>query len=110
MTMFEKLKPHIGHKLACAYYGDPVEPQDVCIVCDDCHEILISAEVEDISELCEVSVKPEKKHGYWKTSYDPFEQAASIKCSQCGFSTYYEGQTTFPHECPNCGVMMEDDI
>ena len=57
-----------------------------------------------------VEVTPEKKCGHWDTSYEPFKQAAAIKCSECGFFTYYEGQTTFPHECPECGAVMEDDI
>lgn len=56
------------------------------------------------------SVTVEKKHGHWDTSYDPFEQATSIKCSECGFVTNYEGQTTFPHECPNCKAVMEDEF
>lgn len=42
--MFEKLRPHIGHRVVCSCYGDPENPADICIECEDCWEILISAE------------------------------------------------------------------
>lgn len=40
-VMFERLKPHIGHRIVCVYYGDKEDP------CEDCNEIIISAEEED---------------------------------------------------------------
>jgi hypothetical protein len=46
-VMFERLKPHIGHRIVCVYYGDKEDPCDVCIECEDCNEIIISAEEED---------------------------------------------------------------
>ena len=42
--IFEKLKHHIGHKIACVAYGDYNNPSDVCIECEDCNEVLISSE------------------------------------------------------------------
>lgn len=40
----KKLRPHIGHKISCVYYGDADNPADVCIECEDCGEVLVSAE------------------------------------------------------------------
>ena len=50
--MFKKLKPHIGHNITCVAYGDINNPADICIECEDCCEVLISAEdyVEDIDD------------------------------------------------------------
>lgn len=48
--MFERLKPHIGHRVVCVYYGDKDNPADICIECEDCYEVLISAETYDIEE------------------------------------------------------------
>lgn len=47
--MREILKPHIGHHIVCVCYRDPnghpdAEPFDICIKCEDCNEVLISAE------------------------------------------------------------------
>lgn len=49
--MFEKLRPHIGHRVACVYYGDePGDLADICIECESCNEILVSAEDYDFNE------------------------------------------------------------
>lgn len=45
--MFEKLKNHVGHDIACVSYGDPENPSDICIECEDCCEVLVSAETFD---------------------------------------------------------------
>lgn len=44
------LKPHIGHKIVCVYYGDEDNPADICIECEDCNGVLISAEDFDFEE------------------------------------------------------------
>lgn len=41
--MYEKLKEHIGHKIVCVAYGDTNDPVDVCIECEDCWCVLVSA-------------------------------------------------------------------
>lgn len=48
--MYERLKPHIGHNVVCVYYGDKDDPADICIECEDCNEVLISAEIYDYQE------------------------------------------------------------
>ena len=42
--MYELLKNHIGHNIVCVAYGDINDPDDICIECEDCNEVLISAE------------------------------------------------------------------
>lgn len=42
--MADKLRPHIGHHIECAYYGCLKDPYDICLECVDCNEVLISAE------------------------------------------------------------------
>lgn len=44
-----KLRPHVGHDIVCVYYGDPDDPADVCIECETCGCVLVSA--EDYDEL-----------------------------------------------------------
>lgn len=42
--MYNKLKNHIGHSIVCVAYGDEKNPADICIECEDCCEVLVSAE------------------------------------------------------------------
>jgi hypothetical protein len=42
--MYKRLLPHVGHRITCCTYGDPNDPMDVCIECEDCNEVLVSAE------------------------------------------------------------------
>ncbi len=43
--MFERLMPHIGHKIACVGYGESMKDlADICIECEDCCEVLVSVE------------------------------------------------------------------
>ena len=46
-----KLRPHVGHHIVCVYYGDPDEPADICIECETCGCVLVSAEdFDDLEE------------------------------------------------------------
>lgn len=49
-VMKEKLMQHVGHEISCVYYGDKENPHDVCIECEDCGEVLYSAETEETEE------------------------------------------------------------
>lgn len=51
--IYEKLKPHIGHDIVCVAYGDINHPVDICIECEDCNEILVSAEDFEEGDLME---------------------------------------------------------
>ena len=48
--MYEKLKNHIGHNVVCVSYGDYYDPDDICIECEDCNEVLISTETYEEEE------------------------------------------------------------
>ena len=51
MSMYNILRPHIGHNVVCVAYGKENEdPVDICIECEDCNEVLISAEIFDNEE------------------------------------------------------------
>ena len=42
---FEWMKRHVGHHITCVYYGNSAnDPDDVCIECETCNEVLFSAE------------------------------------------------------------------
>jgi hypothetical protein len=49
-SMYERLKPHIGRRVACVCYGERDDPVDICIECEDCCEVLVSSETEDYEE------------------------------------------------------------
>lgn len=55
--MYERLRPHIGHNLVCVYYGDKDDPADICIECEDCCEVLISAETFEFEEDNDIGFK-----------------------------------------------------
>lgn len=42
--MANKLRPHRGHYVQIACYGDWNDPHDICVECETCGEVLISAE------------------------------------------------------------------
>jgi|TARA_R100001530_G_scaffold97097_1_gene67477 hypothetical protein len=47
---YEKIVPHIGHKIEVATYGDPIV--NVSVECVDCYEVIVDG---DKSELEYVS-------------------------------------------------------
>ena len=47
--IYKKLLAHRGHHIVCVSYGDWNDPADVCIECEDCNEVLISAEDFDVA-------------------------------------------------------------
>ena len=47
---YEKLKNHIGHDIVCVAYGDIDNPVDICVECEDCNEVLVSAETYEKEE------------------------------------------------------------
>lgn len=42
--MYEKLRNHVGHHIVCVSYGNEENPTDICLECEDCGEVLVSAE------------------------------------------------------------------
>ena len=40
----KKLLAHVGHDISIVTYGDGETIYDVCVECEDCGEVLVSAE------------------------------------------------------------------
>ena len=48
-ALWDALKKHFGHQVTIAVYGDEDDPDDVCLECEDCNEVILDA---DIYTLC----------------------------------------------------------
>lgn len=46
--LWEMLARHEGHDIRVRSYGSPA--QDICLECDDCNEVILSAEIYTITE------------------------------------------------------------
>jgi hypothetical protein len=46
--LWEILAQHKGHDIHIRSYGNPA--QDICLECDDCYEVILSAETYTIEE------------------------------------------------------------
>jgi hypothetical protein len=42
------LLKHRGHHVGIVSYGDPDDPADVCLECEDCNEVVLDAEIYTI--------------------------------------------------------------
>ena len=60
----EKLLKHRGHNVVIASYGDSNNPQNVCLECEDCNEIILDTDYTDLIHFNQF----EKKEG--KVLYD----------------------------------------
>ena len=47
--LWNALKGHYGHNVEIAIYGDAENPQDICLECMDCNEIILDAEIYTLS-------------------------------------------------------------
>ena len=43
--LWETLLKHKGHNVRIVTYGDPDDPADVCLECEDCGEVILDAEI-----------------------------------------------------------------
>lgn len=43
--LWNALYAHRGHHVCIATYGDPDDPADVCLECEDCNEVILDAEI-----------------------------------------------------------------
>jgi len=46
--LWDALKAHAGHHVYAALYGDPDDPENVSLECEDCGEIILDAEIYTI--------------------------------------------------------------
>lgn len=45
MILWNVLKKHRGHKVSIVSYGDWNNPEDICLECEDCGEVVLDAEI-----------------------------------------------------------------
>ena len=43
--LWNLLKDHIGHDVYIVYYGDPDDPANIALECNDCGEVILDAEL-----------------------------------------------------------------
>ena len=43
--LWDALLKHRGHNVVIAVYGDPSDPADVCLECEDCNEVILDGEI-----------------------------------------------------------------
>ena len=58
---YDDLKRHLYHKIVCSCYGDPGNPENVAVECEDCFEVLMdfdrpSEETVDWNEEMESTI------------------------------------------------------
>lgn len=41
--LWDILSKHFGHRVVVAKYGDTSHPDDICLECEDCCEVLLDA-------------------------------------------------------------------
>lgn len=46
--LWSLLLAHRGHRLTVVSYGNPDNPQNVSLECEDCNEVVLDAEIYDI--------------------------------------------------------------
>ena len=46
--LWNELLKHRGHNVNIVSYGDWDEPDDVCLECEDCNEVILDAEIYTI--------------------------------------------------------------
>lgn len=46
--LWKELLKHVGHNVEIVTYGDPDDPADVCLECNDCGEVILDAEIYTI--------------------------------------------------------------
>ena len=44
-VLWDALNTHFGHRVCITRYGDPDNPADVCLECEDCNEVILDAEI-----------------------------------------------------------------
>lgn len=61
--LWNTLLAHWGHRVSVAVYGDPNDPANVCLECDDCGEVVLDA------ELYTLKAKEDKKEWHAVTRW-----------------------------------------
>lgn len=53
--LWNQLKRHFGHSVSIVCYGNNSNPDDICLECEDCNEVIIDAELYTLCAKCEVA-------------------------------------------------------
>lgn len=59
MLLWNLLKKHIGHNVQIVVYGDPNDPADICLECEDCDEVILDAELYTLQARNDEEVEEE---------------------------------------------------
>ena len=59
MLLWNLLKKHIGHNVQIVAYGDPDDPADICLECEDCDEVILDAELYTLQARSDEEVEEE---------------------------------------------------
>ena len=46
--LWDRLLEHFGHHIVVAKYGNPDDPDNVCLECEDCNTVVVDAELYTI--------------------------------------------------------------
>lgn len=55
-ALWNLLSEHFGHHITIAKYGNPDNPADICLECEDCNAVLIDAELYTVCERDDVVI------------------------------------------------------
>lgn len=59
MLLWDLLKKHIGHNVQIVAYGNPDDPADICLECEDCDEVILDAELYTLQARSDEEVEEE---------------------------------------------------
>ena len=51
-ALWDRLLAHRDHQVYIVSYGDPDDPVDVCLECEDCGEVILDAELYTLQARC----------------------------------------------------------
>ena len=75
MSLFDKIKDHVGHTIEAVTYGDPDDPANVAIECTDCCVVITDEDApgwdDDFTDEC-----AEKD---WHDRYGQFQEKPTSK-------------------------------
>lgn len=61
--LWDRLLAHKGHQLVVACYGNPEDPENVSLECEDCCEVVLDAEIYTICACEDEAAEPLKLEG-----------------------------------------------
>lgn len=60
---YRDLITHVGHKIVVVTYGDPDDPDNVAVECEDCCEVLLDFDIEYVTcKFCGKDARADTAH------------------------------------------------